>query len=464
MEPRSAEFIAAVTQGALRGDGARLVKGVCTDSRALEADCLFIALKGEHFDGHDYLGQAVEKGAGALLVNKGHWEGAANGIPVIVVDDTRAALGRLAAAYRQQLDLPLIAVAGSNGKTTTKELIASVLRQKLSLVWSPSSFNNEIGVPLSLLQLKSSHQTGIFEAGTNHPGELAPLIQMIAPRFSVITSIGREHLEHFKDLEGVAAEEGAAAQFVQGSGKVFIGGDNGFVERIAARTRAEVVTVGFGQGCAWRVTDVRPELKSTAFSVQGPSKTFSGAYRIPLIGPHQCVNATFAIALGAELGLTRPEVQAGLAQSKAAKMRLEIWENQGIRVLDDCYNANADSMLAALKTLTSFPCQGRRVAVLGDMAELGSHSDTAHEEVGKAAAELGVGLLVSVGSKAGLMAKGARNAGLHRVLEFPGVEGASSAVRSFLKAGDVVLIKASRVMKLEKISEALRTPEPFRKN
>ncbi len=464
MEPRTTQYIAGATGGRLRGDGSRLVRRVCTDSRQAREGDLFIAIKGERLDGHSFLGEVLARRPAAVLVSRGSDISGISETAVIEVNDTRAALGRLGAHYRADFSLPVIVVAGSNGKTTTKEIIASVLGQKGPVARSEASFNNDIGVPLSLLGLESSQKAGVFEAGTNHPGELAPLVRMIAPKYAVITSIGREHLEHFRTLEGVAREEGWAAELLPADGKLFINGDTGHLDSIGARTKACVVTVGAGEGCVWRVEEARSEVRTTTFNLQAPDRAYSGSYRVPLVGAHQAVNAAFAVALGAELGLGRTQIQAGLSECKPAKMRLQFWEGQGLRVLDDSYNANEDSMIAALRTLALFPCAGRRVAVLGDMAELGAGSESAHFEVGRCAAELGVGQLFAIGSMAGQMGRGARAAGLHRVLEFPGVEVATSAVRSFLKPGDVVLVKASRVMRLERITDALRGAETSRKD
>jgi len=299
----------------------------------------------------------------------------------------------------------VVAVAGSNGKTTTKELLAGVLRQKFATLWSEASFNNDIGVPLTLLKLESKYEVAVVEAGTNHPGELAPLLEMIRPRYGVLTSIGREHLEFFGDLAGVAREEGWLAEMLPEDGKLFVNGDDEWSGQIARRTRAGVVRSGFSDGNDWRVRGLQVDKEGVVFRVEAPMADYAGEYRINLLGRHQVANALFAIAVGAELGVSRAGIERGLAECRPAKMRLQLWENNGVRVLDDAYNANADSMLAALQTLQEFPCAGRRVAVLGDMAELGAHSEAAHEEVGRRAAELGVGQLFAVGKMAPVMAR-----------------------------------------------------------
>lgn len=457
MEKRDLAFVVSACGGELlQGEKNTQVQRVCTDSRATRAGDLFVALVGDKFDGHDFLFEVAEKGAVALVVERERSRAKMPSLASVAVDDTRLALGKIGAAYRKDFSLPVIAVGGSNGKTSTKELIAAVLRQKLATLWSEASFNNDIGVPMTLLRLERSHQAAVLEVGTNHPGELAPLVRMIAPKFGVITTIGREHLEFFSDVAGVAQEEGALAELLPADGKLFLNGDNEWTSAIAKRTGAAVVRIGTSAKCDWRARNVKMEKSGMTFTVEAPDEEFGGTYRINLLGRHQVLNAVYAIALGAELGLSRDEIKRGLAECVPAKMRLEIWESSGVCVLDDAYNANADSMEAALLVLREMPCKGRRVAVLGDMAELGEQSESAHAEVGRRAAELGVEQLIAVGKMAGVMSTGARGAGLSRVIELADAEAAATAIKSFLKPGDTVLLKASRATRLERISAALR--------
>ena len=380
------------------------------------------------------------------------------GCALIVVNDTRQALGQLAATYRSDFALPLIAVGGSNGKTTTKELLASVLEQRFVTLKSEASFNNDIGVPLTLLKLNNAHQTGVLEVGTNHPGELAPLVHMIRPEFGVLTSIGREHLEFFGDLAGVAQEEGWLAELLPAGGKLFISGDSDWTPEIVKRSKASLVKIGFGLRNDWRAEKVRLDGTGIAFQVHSQREEFSGEYRLNLWGRHQALNALFALAAAAELGVRPDEARRGLANCKPPKMRLQVWEANHVTVLDDSYNANADSMLAALQTLHDFPCAGRRVAVLGDMAELGEHSANAHSEIGQRAAELGVAHLVAVGQWARQTADAARAAGLRQVTEFADVPTAAEAIKDYVKPSDVVLLKASRASGFERIGEFLKNP------
>jgi UDP-N-acetylmuramoyl-tripeptide--D-alanyl-D-alanine ligase len=324
-------------------------------------------------------------------------------------------------------------------------------------LWSEASFNNDIGVPLTLLRLEKSHQAAVLEAGTNHPGELAPLVKMIRPKYGVITNIGREHLEFFGEVAGVAREEGWLAELLPADGRLFVNGDDEWTDEVVRRTRAGIVRVGVGERNDWRATGIRPGKNGVTFRVAAPKLEWNGEFRIHLLGRHQVTNALLAMAVSEELGLGRPAVREGLAGCRPPKMRLQLWEAGGVRVLDDTYNANADSTLAALETLCGLPWRGRRVAVLGDMNELGAHSEAAHAEAGRRAAELGVGQLFTVGRMASTTARAARDAGLARVIEFADVETAMKALKSFLKTGDVVLLKASRAVRLERIVETLKT-------
>jgi UDP-N-acetylmuramoyl-tripeptide--D-alanyl-D-alanine ligase len=462
VEERSLKFVAeACAAEIMSGKSETMVKNVSIDSRQTHPGDLFFAIRGEKFDGHDFLTEVVAKNVSAVVVEKSKVRNpkskVAADVAILLVDDARIALGKLAAAHRRQFELPVVCVVGSNGKTTVKELLASVLRQKFSTLWSEASFNNNIGVPLTLLRLKKSHQAAVVEAGTNHPGELAPLVNMIRPKFGVLTNIGREHLEFFGNIAGVAREEGWISELLPADGTLFVNGDNEWTDKIARRTKAKVIRVGLGKGNDWRADKIRLDKNGVTFRVQTLKEEFCGEYRINLLGRHQVTNALFAIAVGEELGLSCDEIQRGLADCKPPKMRLQFWEANGVRVLDDAYNANADSTIAALETLCDLPLQGRRVAVLGDMEELGAHSEVAHTEVGRRAAELKIGQLFTVGKMAAVTGNAARDGGLSRVIEFENIEAAVTVIRKFLKIGDVVLLKASRASRLERISETLKS-------
>ncbi len=456
MEPRSLKYIADAAGGELRGGSPEAwAERVCTDSRQAGAGDLFVALRGEKFDGHDFLPEVAGRKVAAVMAEAARVENLA-GCACIAVKETRAALGRLAARYRLDFDLPTIAVGGSNGKTTTKELIASVLRQRFKTLASEASFNNDVGVPVTLLQLRRDHGAAVLEAGTNHSGELASLLRMIRHRYGVVTSIGREHLEFFGDLRGVAEEEGWMAELLPAEGALFINGDSEWAETIAHRSRARIVRVGASGKCEIRAECSQIDDTGVTFRVIAPGGRWDGEYRMNLIGAHQVANALLAIAVGAELGLSREEIGRGLAECRPPKMRMQLWRANGWRILDDAYNANADSMLAAMATLRDLECAGRRIAVLGDMAELGAGSCAAHREVGTRLAAMKVDRLFTIGSKAMEMAKAAREAGLNDVQEFENAETAAAGIREFLHPGDLILVKASRLMRLERVVEKLK--------
>jgi len=258
----------------------------------------------------------------------------------------------------------------------------------------------------------------------------------------------------------VAREEGWLAELLPPDGMLFLNGDDAGTDTIVRRTHAQVVRVGLKAGNDWRATGVRLDKNGVTFRVDAPKAEFNGEYRVNLLGRHQVSNAMLAMAVGAELGLDPAAVRAGLAECQAAKMRLQLWEAGGVRVLDDAYNANADSTIAALETLCGLPLQGRRVAVLGDMNELGAHSEAAHAEVGRQAAKLGIGQLFAIGKMAPVTARAAREAGLTRVMEFVDVDAATKAIKNFLKPGDVVLLKASRASRLERLATTLKSDKP----
>jgi len=289
--------------------------------------------------------------------------------------------------------------------------------------------------------LDRRHWAAVVEVGTNHPGELRPLLDWVRPQYGVFTGVGREHLEFFGDEAGVAREEGLLAEMVAPEGLLVLNGDDPWADSIAARSRAPVVRVGLGPASEWRATALR------------------GLYEIRLVGAHQARNALLALAMGAHLGLEAEQIRRGLAQCAPAPHRMESFQVHGVWVLDDCYNANPDSMRAALETFCRLPCAGRRVAVLGEMAELGPYAEAAHAEVGQLAAALGVEQLFAVGAWAGVMASAARAQGLLRVLELAQPESVAGALRQFLRPGDAVLIKGSRRMRLEQVVEALRLDE-----
>ena len=455
MEPRTLEFIAESCQGQLlTGERSACVSRVCTDSRLAKPGDLFVAIEGDRFDGHNYTGQALGQGAVAALVNRARL-GQADEQPVIQVDETRQALGQLAARYRQDFDLPVIAIGGSNGKTTTKEILAELLGQRFDTLFSEASFNNDIGVPLTLLRLQDSHRAAVVEVGSNHPGEMESLLTIVRPTIGVLTSIGREHLEFFGDLDGVIREEGALAEVLPEEGCLFVNGDIEGLNAIRERCRCRVVTVGESASCDWRLTRIEPSAEGTRFEIISPKGDRNGVHRVNLLGRHNAQNAALAMAVAVELGLSQEELYQGLQDCRPASMRMQTQTLGGVSVINDAYNSNPDSLQAALETLRAFPVKGKLIAVLGDMAELGVSSEPAHVEAGQQVAKLGLNGLIAVGEWADIMVRAAQLDGLSNVAAFEDATHAGRALAMKLNPGDVVLIKGSRSAKLERVMEAL---------
>ena len=455
MEPRSLEYLAEAAGGQVVQPEESLLEGVSLDSRTCRPGELFVAIKGDRFDGHDYLKQASERGASAALVEEGRIpEGWGGGL--ITVENTRAALLEMGRKYREDFSIPVVAVGGSNGKTSTKNLIGHLLSASFPTLFSESSFNNDIGVPLTLLRLEKKHRAAVVEVGTNHPGELRPLLETVQPTLGVLTSIGREHLEFFLDLNGVMKEEGVLAEMIPATGAFFFCGDDPRCRQLAGRTDARAVSVGFAEGNSWRVKELLPTEKGIGFILESPHQDWNGFYQSPFFGRHQLPLALLALAVAAESGADPQKSRKALPGFRGTKMRLEIRRMGKSWLLDDSYNANAESTLAALQTLRDLPFGAKKIAALGDMAELGPETEQCHLEVGRAAALLKVDYLIAIGRHARLMATGAREAGLSEVEVFDDPLSAAQKIRSLLGPEDVLLIKASRSSRLEQITQYLQ--------
>jgi len=413
-------------------------------------------LAGEHSDGHEFVMMAAERGAAAVVVERAKLRGPPPPCAVIGVSDTRRALFELAANHRREFALPMVAVTGSAGKTTCKDAVGTVLGQRLTTLATEGNYNNAIGVPLTLLRLERRHQAAVVEVGTSQPGELAPLVRLVAPQMGLLTSLGRAHQQYFRDLAGVVEEKGWLAELLPASGTLFINGDAPGAAVVVKRTRARVVRVGWEPGSDWRARAARVTEAGTWLSVEAPKAEWSGEYQTGLLGRHQVTNALLALAVGAELGLDQAQLQAGLAACRPPKMRLQLWRVNGVRLLDDTYNANPDSMLAALQVLRELADGGRCIAVLGEMAEQGEKSAAAHAELGQVAARLGVDHLLAVGAVARAIVEAARAVGLAHARECPDWECAAAAVKRLAVPGDLVLVKASRVAGLERVVEELK--------
>ena len=455
MDATDLETLARWSGGVLfSGDPAACVANVCTDSRALKAGDLFVALRGEKFDAHTFVAEAARLGAAAALVEEVAPELPA-GFGVIKVPNTLLALQRLSANYRRGLGLQVVAITGSNGKTSTKDLTAAVLGEELRVTKTEGNFNNHIGLPLTMLRAKSSDQVGVFEIGMNHPGEIAPLAALAAPDVAIITNIGIAHIEFMGTREAIAQEKGMLAAALPPSGTVILSVDDDFSKSIAARTKADAVFAGIGSGDV-QAKNLRPQASGTRFELAADGRSVEA--EVPVPGEHMVRNALLAVAAGRLFGLSLETCATGLAKLKLTRGRLEMKFARGIQILDDTYNANPDSMAAALRTLANLPATGRRIAVLGAMGELGAEAERGHKSVGEVAARERIDCVIGVGEQAGWIAETAERGGVAQVMRLANADAATALLREIAKAGDVVLIKGSRSAKMERIVEGLQAP------
>ncbi len=418
------------------GQDAPLSGGVI-DSREAGPGLMFCALPGERADGHEYMRSALEKGAACCLAT--HVPEGVTG-PVILVDDVRSAMAKIAGACRDRLGIPVVGITGSSGKTTAKEMCAAVLSQKYNTLKTEKNFNNELGVPLTLFRIGPEHGAAVVELGINHFGEMSRLGAMAKPDIAVYTLIGRSHLEALGDLDGVLRAKGELVEHMPPDGMLIVNGDD---EKLAAwRPARRKLTFGLGEGCDVRGVGFAPR------GAEGSALTvLAGERRIeiflPAYGRHLAYAALAAAAVGIELGLSDGQIAAGAADYAPVGRRARIIETPSLTVIDDCYNANPDSVKMAIASAGALG--GRLVCILGDMLELGEQSEQMHREVGEAARAAGA-LLLTAGERSAAMG------GEH----FASKAELISALPRLLKRGDRVLVKASHSMAFEEISDALR--------
>ena len=426
--------------------------GAAIDTRELQPGEVFFALRGDNTDGHRFLSAAFDAGAAmAVIDDPGALDTAPDALPIVRVADTRAALGKLASSYRATLGpVRVIAVTGSNGKTTTTRMIDACLSTTLRGHSSRKSFNNDLGVPLTILGVRSGDQYLLCEVGANAPGEIEQLSRIIRPHVVVITSVGRAHLEGFGSIDNVASEKASLAEHLEPGGVVMLSADS---EPLRPwRDRFErVLTFGTSPDADLRVGDVHQTIDGITFMLN-EREPFS----LPMLGPHNAVNAAAAIAVARRVGVDSEHAREGLASFEPPPMRLTLQRCGGLTIINDAYNANPDSMLAGLRTLKQVAPEGtRRVAVLGDMLELGEHSDDAHREIADAIIHEDLAdVVIGVGPAASAMVAPLRATGLS-VESLPTLDKASlKTLLETLRPGDVVLLKGSRRTGLERVAEA----------
>jgi UDP-N-acetylmuramoyl-tripeptide--D-alanyl-D-alanine ligase len=427
---------------------------VCTDTRDLVPGDIFIALKGAKFDGANYLAQAQDRGA-CCLVTHALPGGFAPRIPTILVPDTLKALGRLARVYRDSQRACVVGITGSNGKTTTREMTAAILRTSFTVLQNTANENNRIGVPKTLLRLSERHEYAVIEMGTSEPGEIAELASIGGPNCGVLTSISESHLSGLGDLEGVIREKGDLLAALSRDSIAIVNFDDPRCVKAAERANCRVVSYGTDARCELRAVDVRTNRFGTHFLLNGRHE-----FRLPLHGEHNVLNALAAIAVGWVGGVNMADMQIALRHIEPVGRRLEYHDFAGIGLLDDSYNANPASTCAALRTLGAFPCEGQRIAVLGDMLELGTESARLHREVAWLGTTQPVDLVVAVGPQmqalADIFDEHFAETGRGCVWRFESAEQAAPHLISECRRGDVLLIKGSNGMKMNRIVEAFR--------
>ena len=477
MDPLDLPTLAAYAGGTLRGGGdltRTVVREISTDSRTVGPGELFLALRGERFDGHGHVAQAVARGAlGAVVARDFLTAGSipAADVPAgfawIEVTDTLEAYQEIAAHYRraQLAALRVVGITGSNGKTSTKDFAAAVLGRRFAVLKTEGNLNNHVGVPRMVLRASAAaHEVAVLEMGMNHPGEIAPLARIARPDVGIITNVGTAHLEFMGTRAAIAQEKGMLAEALDAGGTLVLFAEDEFTASLAARTAARVVTVGVTAGDL-RAVDLQPGLVAggsngggSRFTVVDTRDGQRAEVALAVPGTHMVVNALLAAAAGRALGMNLAECAAGLADARLTRGRLERKTRGGLNFLDDSYNANPDSMTAALRTLASLPVPppGRRLAVLGRMGELGDAAPAGYRQVGERVAAEGLDALVTVGPEAEAIGAAARAGGLRSPVHAVGTTAeAARLLRAIARPGDLILLKGSRSAALETVLDAL---------
>ncbi len=446
-----AEIVEASQGDLIAGDLQLVVPNISIDSRTIKEGELFLALKGRRYDGHDFLGEALGEGAmGAILSHRPRGFGQKAQATIIQVSDTLKALQDIAHYYRKKFDLPIVAVTGSNGKTTTKDMIAGILSKRLHTLKAQSSFNNHVGVSLTLLHLSSSHQAAVLEIGMSAPGEIAQLAGLVEPTMGVITNVGPAHLELFTDIEEIAEAKGELVDSLSEKGTVILNRDDDRVWAMAGRVKGNLISFGIRRKADFQATEIRclPDGRSE-FTLNGEVRI-----KLPLLGYVNIYNAVAAAGACSLFRLDLSVVKEGLESFKGPAMRMQILSLGKVKVINDAYNANPESMKMALQFLSGLHTGGRKIAVLGDMLELGKWGKRMHRELGKLAAT-SCQVLVTAGKLSQELAEEATASGMKDVFICRNSEEAGKKLAEIIELGDTILIKGSRAMRMEEVINVL---------
>lgn len=429
---------------------------VVTDTRKIEPGVLFLALKGERFNGEDFAADALKKGAAGVLVSTAFPQEKLSELTgtVIEVKDTLHAYQLIAHFWREKFDLPVIAITGSNGKTTTKDLTAAVLSARGPALKTQANFNNEVGLPLTLLALREEHTAAVVEIGMRGLHQIEAMAPIADPSIGIVTNVGETHMELLGSIENIARAKGEMVEAIPAGGTVILNADNPYVAAMdkKAKPGVRVLTFGIDNPADVKASDIVTQGGETTFDV-----TFAGEthpYTIAMIGHHNVYNALAAIAAGFALAMTPADISRGLMNLQATKMRFEVKEKNGWHIINDAYNASPMSMKAAIET-TAGLTKGRKVAVMGDMFELGSVEEEAHRTVGHELAQHDFAAVVTCGKLGRFIAEGAKQGGLTSVFACDTHEEAAAKLKEILRPGDTVLFKGSRGMRMEQVIDLL---------
>lgn len=451
MEALTIENLAKAIDGkVLKGDAKEEISNVIIDSRQDGTGSVFFAIKGEATDGHLYIDQAVKNNAKAIVVHN-DLEISQINASVIKVADTTQALLDFAGYYKNLFNIPVVAITGSCGKTTTKDIIASVLAQKFNTLKTQGNFNNQTGLPQNIFNLNRSHQMAVLEMGMSNFGEIYNMAKRIKPDIAVITNIGYSHIEYLKSRENILKAKTEILSFFNEKNIAVINGDDDYLKNIFS-DNYKIYKVGIHAGDI-KATGIRQVTGGIEFNA-GDEK-----YYFPLIGIHNVYNCLYAITIAKIYGLSHSQIQAGFDAFKPSANRMDIKEHNGYTIINDAYNSNPAAAKAALDVLKNIDRQGRKIAVLADMLELGQFSKSLHEELGKHAAACGVDVLITVGKEAQYIYSAAKEVGINNAKYFTDNISASNYIKSIIRAGDIILFKGSRGMRLEQIINNIYSKE-----
>lgn len=443
------DILTAVKGKLLSGDMDEILTGISTDTRRIKKGELFVAIKGDRFDGHSFILDAVAKGAGGVLVQEGGITNANFKLPdisFISVRDSIRALGDIGNFHRSRFAIPVIGITGSNGKTTTKEMTAAILSKKFSTLKNFGTENNNIGVPLTLMRLNTEHNIAVLEMGTNHLGEIRRLSEISRPTMAIITNIGPAHLEYLEDTDTVLKAKAEMLEYMNEDSLLILNRDDEYLNKI--KTKLKTVWFGFDKKADFYADKISMEPEGINFRLNEKWDISLG-----VLGRHNVYNALAAIACAWGFGVSIEDIRDALKEFKVPNMRMEVKRFGDIKIINDTYNANPQSMKQAIEALRDMATDGRKILIAGDMLELGTFSGRFHHLVGKQAAESGIDLIVAVGKLAEHIGRGAQEAGMsEKKIKLCAVtKEAREKVATLIKKGDTILVKGSRAMRMEEI-------------